>query len=168
MLISSANIQIEGIKDILCDYILEAKNSEMIINETFLNEFSNVFNPESSEIILDNFIIIISHYFSLSLGGVLSIAYPLVSLVSHSFEKFIFSQNEIDSLIIQLKDLLSGVYLHGGGDAGLIKELASYYTTGEAFGLATLENAVESHSMGFSAEQSRKNGGKFVEIKHED
>lgn len=76
--------------------------------------------------------------------------------------------SEPETEIIPLKDLLSGVYLHGGGDFGIIKAISEFYKYGKSKDLATLENAVESHLMGFAAEESRHNGGKVVEIQHEE
>ena len=60
MLVSALKTQPDGIKDILCDYILNCKNIETIINENFLSIFCNAFNSVTNENILDNFCVIIS------------------------------------------------------------------------------------------------------------
>ena len=61
MLINLLKTQPDGIKDILCDYILNCKNLEIIINENFLSKFVNAFISVTNENILDNFCVIISH-----------------------------------------------------------------------------------------------------------
>ena len=59
-LINSLKNDIEGIKDVICDYIINCKNEELLINENTLNKcFSDfVFNNEN---ILDKFCVISSH-----------------------------------------------------------------------------------------------------------
>lgn len=52
---------------------------------------------------------------------------------------------------------------HGGGDAGLLAALYDCLSGASNAG-TTLEDAVESHLIGFAAEQSRKNGGILVKV----
>lgn len=59
-------------------------------------------------------------------------------------------------------DALSG---HGGGDTGLITGLYDYLTDQNKTS-TSLAESVESHLMGFAAEESRLNNGKIIEIKH--
>ena len=66
---------------------------------------------------------------------------------------------------IYTKELIEGGYGHGGGDAGIIKGLYELLT-GTAEGGTTLEASIESHLMGFAAEESRLAGGKMIKIKH--
>jgi hypothetical protein len=59
-LINSLKYDIDGIKEVICDYIINNKNEELLINENTLNKcFSDfVFNNEN---ILNNFCVISSH-----------------------------------------------------------------------------------------------------------
>ena len=54
---------------------------------------------------------------------------------------------------------------HGGGDAGLISAFASAVGKQDSSFLATtLEESMESHLIGYRAEESRKNGGAPKEV----
>ena len=64
--------------------------------------------------------------------------------------------------ISSLTDALSG---HGGGDTGLINGLYDYLTNNSKIS-TSLSVSVESHLMGFAAEESRINNGKVITIKH--
>ena len=66
---------------------------------------------------------------------------------------------------IHTKELIESGYGHGGGDAGIVKGLYNLLT-GNAEGGTTLEASIESHLMGFAAEESRLAGGKLIKIKH--
>lgn len=66
---------------------------------------------------------------------------------------------------IHTKELIESGYGHGGGDAGIVKGLYGLLT-GNAEGGTTLEASIESHLMGFAAEESRLDGGKLIKIKH--
>ena len=59
-LMNNLKYGIDGIKEIICDYIINCKNEELLINENTLNKcFGDfVFN---NEIILDHFCVISSH-----------------------------------------------------------------------------------------------------------
>jgi hypothetical protein len=59
-LINSLKYDIDGIKEVICDYIINNKNEELLINENTLNKcFSDfVFNNEN---ILNNFCVVSSH-----------------------------------------------------------------------------------------------------------
>lgn len=68
--------------------------------------------------------------------------------------------------VIQISSLIDAISGHGGGDIGLIKGLYEYLTTGNTKNVSSLEVSIESHLMGFAAEESRLKGGEVVEIKH--
>ena len=68
--------------------------------------------------------------------------------------------------VIQISSLIDAISGHGGGDAGLVKAVYEYITTGYTEGVTSLDASIESHLMGFAAEESRLSGGKLMEIKH--
>ena len=54
---------------------------------------------------------------------------------------------------------------HGGGDAYLYKDFIDYITNdSESFTRTTISQSIESHILGFKAEESRINGGKVIKI----
>jgi len=54
---------------------------------------------------------------------------------------------------------------HGGGDAYLYKDFLEYITSDKpSFTRTTIEQSIESHILGFKAEESRLNGGKVVKL----
>lgn len=57
-----------------------------------------------------------------------------------------------------------GKYGHGGGDARLVHDLVEIFEGGESKGLTTIENSLQSHKIGYAAEQSRMEGGKAQKI----
>jgi hypothetical protein len=57
--------QTEGIKDILCDYALNCKAAESLINENFLSKLSAAFATSNNEKILENFCIFTGHIIKL-------------------------------------------------------------------------------------------------------
>ena len=73
-----------------------------------------------------------------------------------------FGQPVEEKQISSLVDALSG---HGGGDTGLINALYDYLTE-QNKNVSSLSASVESHLMGFAAEESRKNNGKVITIVH--
>ena len=54
-------------------------------------------------------------------------------------------------------------YGHGGGDVGMINTIIDFYA-GKDKMRTTINQSMQSHYIGFSAELSRKNGGNVVEI----
>ena len=68
--------------------------------------------------------------------------------------------------VIQISSLVDAISGHGGGDDGLVKAVYEYITTGTTEGVSSLDVSVESHLMGFTAEESRLLGGQLLEIKH--
>lgn len=55
-------------------------------------------------------------------------------------------------------------YGHGGGDKVMLDRIADYYD-GRVSGVETsIENSMQSHIIGFQAENSRKNGGKTIQL----
>ena len=73
-----------------------------------------------------------------------------------------FGQPVEEKPISSLVDALSG---HGGGDTGLINGLYDYLMNNNK-NATSLSASVESHLMGFAAEESRINNGKVISIKH--
>jgi len=57
-LITIMKTQGEGIKDIFCDYILNCKGAEALINENFLSKLASGFISSNNEKILENFCIV--------------------------------------------------------------------------------------------------------------
>ena len=57
-LITTMKSQSEGIKDIFCDYILNCKGVESLINENFISKLSSLFISCNNEKILENFCIV--------------------------------------------------------------------------------------------------------------
>lgn len=68
--------------------------------------------------------------------------------------------------VVQISSLVDAISGHGGGDEGLVKATYEYITTGYTEGVTSLDASIESHLMGFAAEESRLSGGKLMEIKH--
>ena len=55
---------------------------------------------------------------------------------------------------------------HGGGDEKMVDDIVrAIRGDGNALGLTSIDKSIMSHLMGFAAEDSRKGGGKLVEIK---
>ncbi len=55
---------------------------------------------------------------------------------------------------------------HGGGDYYLYQDFKEYITTGKpSVSRTSIDKSIESHLIGFLAEESRKNGGKTMQIK---
>ena len=57
-LITTMKTQSEGIKDIFCDYILNCKGTESLVNENFLSKLCSGFISSNNEKILENFCIV--------------------------------------------------------------------------------------------------------------
>ena len=57
-LITTMKTQSEGIKDIFCDYILNCKNVESLVNENFISKLSSMFISCNNEKILENFCVV--------------------------------------------------------------------------------------------------------------
>lgn len=68
--------------------------------------------------------------------------------------------------IINIDNLLDLEDGHGGGDAGIIRELYNNLLSTQP-GSTTLAASVESHLMAFAAEESRLKGGELIYIKHQ-
>ena len=57
--------QNEGIKDILCDYALNCKGVEALVNESFITKLCGAFSTSNNEKILENFCIVTGHIIKL-------------------------------------------------------------------------------------------------------
>jgi hypothetical protein len=55
-------------------------------------------------------------------------------------------------------------YGHGGGDFYLVKDIVDEFNGKEAKGVTSIERSIQSHVIGFAAEESRVNGGKVIDI----
>lgn len=75
----------------------------------------------------------------------------------------VFGEKEQVIEISTLTDTFSG---HGGGDKSLAKHLYNALVNNDMSGMSSLSVSVESHLMGFAAEESRLNNGKLIQIKH--
>ena len=64
-LIMLMKTQSEGIKDILCDYALNCKGVEALVNENFISKLCGAFAASNSEKILENFCIVTGHIIKL-------------------------------------------------------------------------------------------------------
>lgn len=73
-----------------------------------------------------------------------------------------FGKEPIIKNISTLTDATNG---HGGGDHGLIEALYEYLSTGKSENVSSLDASVESHLIGFAAEESRLNDGRIIFLK---
>ena len=64
-LIMTMKTQPEGIKDILCDYALNCKGVDSLVNENIITKLSAGFSTSNNEKILENFCIVTSHIIKL-------------------------------------------------------------------------------------------------------
>ncbi len=80
-------------------------------------------------------------------------------------EKIIIYRYGEEKSALDFKSITEGGNAHGGGDSRLVKELY-YILTGESENRTSLEDSVESHLIGISAEESRLDGGKLVKVHH--
>lgn len=55
-----------------------------------------------------------------------------------------------------------GNYSHGGGDYLMIKDIVAAYEGRPTIGLTSIKNSMQSHAIGFAAEESRLKGGKVI------
>ena len=73
-----------------------------------------------------------------------------------------------ESKVIDVNEFSEGVDLdggHGGGDTFLFRDFVEYLTTGkESVTRTTIDQSIESHVMGFLAEESRLNNGKSIDL----
>lgn len=65
---------------------------------------------------------------------------------------------------IEASKFAEGMHGHGGGDGLLIKDVVAAYGGQKAASLTSIENSIQSHAIGFAAEESRLSGGKLVTI----
>lgn len=75
----------------------------------------------------------------------------------------IFGKEKYTIDVARIADVFDG---HGGGDALMIDDVINAMSGKPSFGLTSVETSVESHIIGFNAEESRLNNGKSIEIKH--
>ncbi len=68
-----------------------------------------------------------------------------------------------EATVIEVKQLSEKGYAHGGGDFGLISALYDVLRAKKG-GATTLAASIESHLIGICAEESRKAGGKLVQV----
>ena len=71
------------------------------------------------------------------------------------------------SKVIEVGKLSDGNYGHGGGDARLVADIIELFTGNtQAKGATTIDKSLPSHAIGYTAEKSRKNGGKVLKVKY--
>ncbi|MBQ7879184.1 MAG: Gfo/Idh/MocA family oxidoreductase, partial [Clostridia bacterium] len=69
-----------------------------------------------------------------------------------------------DSKDIRISEYCKSTYGHGGGDFYIVKDLVDELTGGAAKASTSIEKSVQSHAIGFAAEESRLQGGKVIEV----
>jgi predicted dehydrogenase len=63
---------------------------------------------------------------------------------------------------VDVKKFADDKYGHGGGDFLMLADIAAAYGGKKGASLTSIENSMQSHAIGFAAEESRRNGGKAV------
>ncbi len=69
-----------------------------------------------------------------------------------------------ESRTIDIKEHYKSSYGHGGGDYFIVKDVVEELTGGNAKSVTSIERSVQSHKIGFAAEESRLQGGKVIEV----
>jgi predicted dehydrogenase len=71
-----------------------------------------------------------------------------------------FDEGEVR--VVDIDALVEGQYGHGGGDSRMIRDMIEIYENGNGSELTTIGVSLQSHAIGYAAEQSRLAGGKAV------
>ena len=82
--------------------------------------------------------------------------------VSVTFNTFGDTFEEGESYTVDIGSLVEGQYAHGGGDSRMIKDIVDIYGSGNGSELTTIATSLQSHAIGYAAEESRLNGGKAI------
>ena len=100
--------QTEGIKDILCDYAINCKGSESLVNENFLGKLCNSFATSNNEKILENFCIVTSHIIKLYKNDNFSSSKNMNPFEKNTFYSNKFLNTSLGLLNFGESDLLIG------------------------------------------------------------
>ena len=82
--------------------------------------------------------------------------------LSVTFNTYGDTFEEGESHTVEIGALVEGQYAHGGGDSRMIKDIIDIYETDNASELTTIAASLQSHAIGYAAEESRQNGGKAI------
>ena len=69
-----------------------------------------------------------------------------------------------ESFVVDANIESDTAYGHGGGDVGMINEIINFYEGKKVENVTSIDKSMQSHYMGFAAEESRKNNGKVVKL----
>ena len=69
-----------------------------------------------------------------------------------------------ESKDVRISEYFKSSYGHGGGDFYIIKDLVDELTGGVSKASTSIEKSIQSHIIGFAAEESRKQGGKLIAL----
>ena len=100
--------QPEGIKDIICDYALNCKSVESLVNENFINKLSAAFASSNNEKILENFCIVASHIIKLYKNDNFSVSKNLKPFEKNNLYNNNFLNNSLGILNFGDTDMLIG------------------------------------------------------------
>ena len=64
--------------------------------------------------------------------------------------------------VLQVEALMEGQYGHGGGDSRMMRDMIEIYENANGSELTTIGVSLQSHAIGYAAEESRLAGGKVV------
>lgn len=67
--------------------------------------------------------------------------------------------------IVDVDNSLDNDYGHGGGDYYLLKNVVDYYNGTQKEIISSIDKSMQSHLMGFKAEESRLKGGELIRLK---
>jgi hypothetical protein len=59
-------------------------------------------------------------------------------------------------------------YGHGGGDILMIKDIAEFYNNNKGQNLTSINNSLQSHYIGFKAEESRLRSGELLKFNYDE
>ena len=71
-----------------------------------------------------------------------------------------FEEGEVRT--VDIGALIEGQYGHGGGDSRMIRDMIDIFENNGGSELTTIGVSLQSHAIGFAAEESRKAGGKAI------
>ncbi len=89
-------------------------------------------------------------------------------MVSNKLRCYVFGEADTtdycEPKIIDVDNSLDNDYGHGGGDYYLMKNVVEYYGGKDKEIRSSIENSMQSHLMGFKAEESRLHGGELIKL----
>lgn len=88
--------------------------------------------------------------------------------MDNKIESYIFGEEDTTELrkphVIDLDNSHDNDYGHGGGDFFLIKSVVEYYNGTQKEMLSSIDKSMQSHLVGFKAEESRLKGGELIRL----